>query len=148
MDVVIVGAGTFGGSLAWWLARSGDKVTLVDQYEPGDERASSGGETRFYRCAHGPDTEYTAMARRARMLWHELEEEAGEQLLVECGFAWFAHREDGWEATSERTLVAEGIPAERLEITDAAQLYPTFGGDDLPSSCTNQKVECSVPSVR
>jgi glycine/D-amino acid oxidase-like deaminating enzyme len=131
MEVVIVGAGTFGGSLAWWLARSGDKVTLVDQYEPGDERASSGGETRFYRCAHGPDTEYTAMARRARTLWHELEEEAGEELLVECGCAWFAYREDGWEADSERTLVAEGIPAERLDITDAAQLYPTFGGEDL-----------------
>jgi sarcosine oxidase len=131
MEVVIVGAGTFGGSLAWWFARSGDNVTLVDQFEPGDARASSGGETRFYRCAHGPDTEYTAMARRARTLWHELEEESGEELLVQCGFAWFAHRADGWEAASERTLVAERIPVERLDSSSAAQLYPTFRGDDL-----------------
>src|SRR5262245_23120204 len=131
MEVVIVGAGTFGGSLAWWLARSGDKVTVVDQFEPGDPRASSGGETRFYRCAHGPDTEYTAMARRARTLWHELEGESGQELLVECGVAWFAYREDGWEAASERTLAAEGTPVERLDIRDAAQLYPTFGGEDL-----------------
>jgi sarcosine oxidase len=131
MEVVIVGAGTFGGSLAWWLARSGDSVTLVDQFEPGDLRASSGGEARFYRCAHGPDTEYTAMARRARALWHELEEESGQELLVECGFAWFAHREDGWEAASERTLIAQGIPVEHLDTSSAAELYPTFGGDDL-----------------
>jgi hypothetical protein len=27
--------------------------------------------------------------------------------------AWFAHREDGWEAESERTLAAQGIPVER-----------------------------------
>jgi sarcosine oxidase len=131
MDVVIVGAGTFGASLAWWLARGGEQVTLVDQFEPGDRRASSGGETRLYRCAHGPNTEYTAMARRARTLWRQLEEESGEDLLVECGMAWFAHREDGWEAASERTLTAQGIPAERLDVASAGQLYPSFRGDDL-----------------
>lgn len=131
MEVVIVGAGTFGGSLAWWLARSGERVTLVDQFEPGDPRASSGGETRLYRCAHGPDPEYTAMARRARTLWHELEEESGEELLLECGMAWFAQREDGWEADSERTLASQGIPAERLDVASAASLFPSFRGDDL-----------------
>jgi sarcosine oxidase len=131
MEVVIVGAGTFGGSLAWWLARSGEDVTLVDQYEPGDARASSGGETRLFRCAHGTDAEYTTMARRARALWHELEDESGEELLVECGMAWFAHREDGWEAASERTLAAQEIPVERLDIPSAAALYPSFRGDDL-----------------
>jgi sarcosine oxidase len=131
VEVVIVGAGTFGGSLAWWLARAGNKVTLVDQFEPGDRRASSGGETRLYRCAHGPDAEYTAMARRAWTLWRQLEDESGEDLLVECGMAWFAHREDGWEAASERTLAAQGIPSERLDVASAARLYPSFRGDDL-----------------
>src|ERR687897_1511604 len=131
MEVVIVGAGTFGASLAWWLARSGEDVTLVDQFEPGDPRASSGGETRLYRCAHGPDPEYTAMARRARSLWRELEDESGEEVLVECGMAWFAHREDGWEAASARTLAAQNIPVERLDIAGAAGLYPSFRGDDL-----------------
>jgi glycine/D-amino acid oxidase-like deaminating enzyme len=48
-SVVIVGAGTFGASLAWWLAREGVRVTLVDQFEPGDRRATSGGETRLIR---------------------------------------------------------------------------------------------------
>jgi sarcosine oxidase len=131
MDVVIVGAGTFGASLAWWLARAGERVTLVDQFEPGDLRASSGGETRLYRCAHGPDVEYAAMARRARTLWRELEEESGEELLVECGMAWFAYREDGWEAASERTLAEQGVPTERLDVASASQLYPSFRGDDL-----------------
>src|SRR5206468_7605280 len=112
MDVVIVGAGTFGASLAWWLARAGERVTLVDQFEPGDPRASSGGETRLLRCGYGDDADYAMMARRARTLWRELERESGEDLLVECGVAWFAHRQDGWEAASERTLAAQGIPVE------------------------------------
>jgi glycine/D-amino acid oxidase-like deaminating enzyme len=131
MDVVIVGAGTFGASLAWWLARAGNRVTLVDQFEPGDRRASSGGETRLYRCAHGADSDYTLMARRARALWRELEDEAGEELLIECGLAWFAHRDQGWEAESERTLSAHGIPVQRLDPRSAAGLYPSFRGDDL-----------------
>jgi sarcosine oxidase len=131
MHVVIVGAGTFGASLAWWLARAGERVTLVDQFAPGDRRASSGGETRLLRCSHGSDVEYAAMARRARTLWQELENESGEDLFVECGVAWFAHCEDGWEAASERTLAAQGIPTERLDISSAMRLYPSFRGEDL-----------------
>ena len=131
MDVVIVGAGTFGASLAWTLARAGERVTLVDQFEPGDRRATSGGETRLIRCSHGADPDYTAMARRARTLWRELEAESGEELLLERGVAWFAHSEAGWDADSARTLAAQGIPVERLDVGDAAKLYPSFRGDDL-----------------
>jgi sarcosine oxidase len=131
MQVVVVGAGTFGASLAWWLARTGERVTLVDQFEPGDRRATSGGETRLIRCSHGADADYTAMARRARTLWRELEAESGEELIVGCGVAWFAHAEDGWEAASERTLRAQGIPCERLAVAEAARRYPSFRGDDL-----------------
>src|SRR6478609_8966284 len=131
MDVAIIGAGTFGASLAWRLARAGETVTLVDQFEPGDARATSGGETRLIRSSHGADADYTAMARGARGLWQELEAETGEALLVDCGVIWFAHREDGWEAASERTLAAQGIPVERLDPDAAARLFPSLGTDDL-----------------
>jgi sarcosine oxidase len=131
MHVVIVGAGTFGASLAWWLARAGERITLVDQFEPGDPRASSGGETRLLRCSHGTDGDYAAMARRARTLWRELEVDAREDLLIESGVAWFAHGDEGWEAASERTLQAQGIPVERLEVAEAARLFPSLGDADL-----------------
>jgi sarcosine oxidase len=50
---VIVGAGTFGAALARLLARDGVAVTIVDQFEPGDERATSGGEPPPARYALG-----------------------------------------------------------------------------------------------
>src|SRR5215210_246706 len=125
-SVVIVGAGTFGASLAWWLARSGDAVTLVDQFAPGDPRATSGGESRLFRCGHGPDAGYTASARRARTLWRELEAECAEELLIESGLVWLAHRDDGWEAQSQATMAAQGIPAERLAPEEGARLFPSF----------------------
>src|ERR687893_1290024 len=128
---VIVGAGSFGASLAWWLARGGTAVTLVDQFEPGDRRATSGGESRLIRCGHGSDAGYTASARRARTLWRELEAECGEELMVEIGMAWFAQREDGWEAESQRAMTEQGIPCERLDPAEATKLFPSLGTDDL-----------------
>ena len=130
-SVVIVGAGTFGASLAWWLARDGTEVTLVDQFEPGDPRSTSGGETRLIRCGHGEDPDYTASARRARTLWRELEAESGADLMLECGLAWFARSPEGWEAASARTMRGQGIPVEHLTPDEAAALFPSFRGDDL-----------------
>jgi sarcosine oxidase len=129
--VVIVGAGTFGASLAWWLAGRGDEVVLVDQFEPGDERATSGGETRLIRCSHGRDDDYAVMARRARTLWRALEKESGARLMTECGISWFAHEEHGWESDSARVLNGLGIPNERQSVEHAARQFPSFKGDDL-----------------
>ncbi len=130
-SVVVVGAGVFGASLAWRLARRGVAVTLVDQFGPGDPRASSGGESRLIRCGHGADPDYTASARRARGLWRELEAEAGVEVMEECGVVWFARRDDGWEAEALPTLAAQGIPGERLEPGEAARLFPALGMDGL-----------------
>jgi sarcosine oxidase len=130
-SAIVVGAGTFGASLAWQLARESVAVTLIDQFAPGDPRATSGGESPLYRCSHGGAADYTASARRARELWREVEAETGAELLLEHGVSWFAHREDGWEAHSERTLRAQEIPVERLEVADAARRFPSFAGDDL-----------------
>ena len=130
-SAVIVGAGVFGASLAWRLARDGVAVTLVDRFEPGDPRATSGGESRLIRCGHGPDAVYTASARRARVLWRELEAECGESLMVECGLVWMAHAEDGFEAASAATMEAQGIPCERLDPAAGDRMFPSFGAEGL-----------------
>jgi glycine/D-amino acid oxidase-like deaminating enzyme len=52
-------------------------------------------------------------------------------VLVESGVAWFARREDGWEADSERVLRAAGIPVERLSPEEGARLFPSVAVDDL-----------------
>jgi len=39
---------------------------------------------------------------------------------VESGVGWFARREHGWEADSEKVLRGEGIPAQRLAIPSSA----------------------------
>jgi glycine/D-amino acid oxidase-like deaminating enzyme len=126
-SAIVIGAGVFGASVADRLARESWEVTLVDRFEPGHPRAESGGESRLIRCCHGAGEYYTRSARRATELWREL----GEGVLVESGVAWFARREDGWEADSERVLRAAGIPVERMSPEEGARLFPSVAVDDL-----------------
>jgi glycine/D-amino acid oxidase-like deaminating enzyme len=123
-SVVIVGAGVLGASLADRLARCSWDVTLVEQLVPGHVRSGSGDESRLIRCAHGDDSAHALSARRALALWRDLD----PALVAQAGVAWFARREDGWEAGSERTLRELGIPCERV---DAAELFPSVRTDDL-----------------
>lgn len=131
MHVVVVGAGVFGTWTALWLARRGATATLVDQYGAGNSLASSGDETRVTRSAHGPDHHYPRWQRHSLGQWRDLEAESGEQLFVPTGVAWFAHRDDGFEASSLQTLAGLGIPSERLTTSAAASRWPQIASDDL-----------------
>jgi sarcosine oxidase len=106
-------------------------VTLVEAEEPGHARGTSSGHTRVIRYGHGRDVRYVRMAWRARELWQELQEDAGRELFVPCGVLWLAREADGWESDSEATLRDEGIPVERLDVDQAAALYPSFSADGL-----------------
>lgn len=130
-NAAIVGAGIFGASLAYRLARDGWDVVVYERHEPGHPGAASGGESRLIRFSHGSDPWYSRSAWRARGLWRELEAETGRELLVESGIAWFARSDDGWEGQSERVLRAEGIPVERLEPAAGRELFPSFEPGDL-----------------
>ena len=145
-SAIVVGAGIFGASLAHRLAARGWDVLLLDRDEPGHARAESGGESRLIRCSHGPDAWYARSARRARELWRELEQETGSELLVECGLVWFARREHGWEADSERVLRAEGIPVERLRARQPARRLPEHphGRPELrPARAAGRRAACA-----
>ena len=124
-SAVVVGAGVFGASLADQLVARGWEVTLVEQFEPGDPRSESGGETRLLRYSHGSDRFYSELAWRASEAWREL------GVVEEVGAVWFARRTDGWEADSERVLRSLAIPVERLSPDAAAELYPSLETEDL-----------------
>ncbi len=127
MKVVVIGAGVFGAWTARWLQRRGASVTLVDQYGPGNSLASSGGESRVTRSAHGPDEHYPTWQRRGLEQWRDLD----ERLYVRTGVLWFAHRDDGFEADSVASLEHLGIPHERLDDEALRERFPQMRLDDV-----------------
>src|SRR5262245_28799428 len=83
-DVVILGAGAMGSATAWWLARHGRDVVLLEQFEQGHVYGSSHGSSRIFRLAYY-DPAYVRMAQEALPLWRELEADAGRPLLDTTG---------------------------------------------------------------
>ena len=130
-DLVVVGAGTMGAWTAHLAREGGRETTLLDAYGAGHPRATSGDETRIIRASHGEDVLYTRWAREARTAWISFGEQLSEPVHLQVGALWFARRHDGFEAASERTLRAEGIPVERLTPDEVSHRWPQISTDGL-----------------
>lgn len=84
-DVVVVGAGAFGGWTALYLREMGVDVTMVDAYGAGNARASSGGETRQIRAAYGNQEYYSRWVVEAFARWKKRQAEWGRTIFFETG---------------------------------------------------------------
>ena len=84
-EIVVIGAGAFGGWTALYLREMGHSVTLVDQYGPGNSRATSGGETRQIRAVYGEREIYTTWVLDAFDRWQAREAEWGKKLFFRTG---------------------------------------------------------------
>src|SRR5439155_2732271 len=67
------------------LARRGWRVLGLEQYDLLHEQGSSHGLTRIIRLAYHEDPSYVPLLRRAYELWHALEADVRERLLVTTG---------------------------------------------------------------
>jgi sarcosine oxidase len=122
----VIGAGAMGSATAWWLARWGRDVVLLEQFEAGHQRGSSHGSTRIFRLAY-PDPADIDLARRAQPLWRELEDEAGAELLTTTGGIDYGDPASVGPVID--ALVQAGVGHEVVADDDAAQRWPGFAFD-------------------
>ncbi len=133
-DVIVVGAGAFGGWTAYYLRQLGARVRLVDAYGPGNSRATSGDETRGVRSSYGDRgiraELWTTWANRAIDRWTAFDAEWGRQMKVRLffntgDFIFRAAPETFTERTQELWKQL-GIPFEVAKVEDVARDYPQF----------------------
>src|SRR5215510_11807578 len=84
-DAVIIGVGGMGSAAAFHLASRGARTLALEQFDIPHDLGSSHGLSRIIRLAYWEHPNYVPLLRRAYELWHELEAEAGERLLVVTG---------------------------------------------------------------
>jgi len=119
-DVVIVGGGVMGTAAARALGARGRATILLERFELGHVRGSSGGPTRNFRLTYH-DPLYVRMARASLERWRRLETEAGVELLRVVGGL------DIGEAAirvSGAALEAAGESFERPSAAEATERWP------------------------
>ena len=130
-DVAVIGAGTFGAWTAYYLAKSGASVALLDAYGPANSRASSGGESRIIRMGYGADDIYTRWSLRALPRWKEVFADAGRpELFQRTGVLWIAHDKYPYAMDTLKALQNHKIPHERLSLMGLRKHYPQIAFDD------------------
>src|SRR6266487_5140113 len=130
-EIVVVGAGAFGGWTALYLREMGFSVTLIDQYGPGNSRATSGGESRQIRAGYGDREIYTRWVLEAFERWQARETEWNRKLFFRTGQLTLA-REWTKELTDTRKVFDRlGVKYEIVKHDDLARQYPQMNTQSI-----------------
>lgn len=120
-DCVVIGAGIVGVSTAYWLARAGQKVVLLEKGQVGAEQSSR----NWGWCRQqNRDARELPLSTRSLALWEDMARNIGADLgFRRCGLLYLSNDEkeiDGW-ANWGRFAQAEGITTHMLSAVQAAE---------------------------
>jgi len=120
-DVIVVGGGAHGSAAAYWLARKGRRVVLLERFAQGHQRGSSHGGSRIFRLAY-PDPAMVRQCQESMRLWREVEEDTGATLLDTTGSVDHG-APYGVQAIAD-AFMSVGVAHEWLEPEAAAERWP------------------------
>ncbi|MCS6870269.1 MAG: N-methyl-L-tryptophan oxidase [Anaerolineae bacterium] len=124
-DVIVIGLGVMGSAAAYHLAKAGQRVLALEQFELDHRMGSSHGESRIIRYAYTHPL-YVQMAHESFGLWRALEQASGKRLMVRTGGFDFGEPESPTLRQTRQTLEATAIPFEWLDSQEAARRFPQF----------------------
>jgi sarcosine oxidase len=125
-DVIVVGLGAMGSAAAYQLARRGQRVLGLEQFERGHALGSSHGETRIIRMAYFEHPDYVPLLRRAYELWRETEAEAGVSLLHITGGIFIGPPANELVEGSLLSARAHGLAHTLLDAAAIRHRFPVF----------------------
>ncbi|MEL6229305.1 MAG: N-methyl-L-tryptophan oxidase [Cyanobacteria bacterium J06627_3] len=124
-DAIVIGAGGVGSAAAYYLATSGQRVLLLEQFELNHRYGSSYGYSRVIRYTYDNPV-YINLMRDAYPLWLALQDEAQEQLYVKTGGLDFGFPETDTFQALKASMDEAQLDYEHLSQADIQQRYPQF----------------------
>jgi len=128
-DVIVLGLGVMGTAAAYHLAKDGQRVLALEQFELDHRLGSSYGESRIIRYAYDHPA-YVQMAKATFPMWRALEQESGRQLMVQTGGLDFGLPDFPSLVETRKNLLAAGIAYEWLTPGEVAKRFPQFRLND------------------
>ena len=130
-DVIIVGAGVVGLSIAWELASRGSKVTVVDKQQPGKEASWAGAgilPPANLESAIDPLEQLHGLSHQLHEQWAQtlLEETGIDNGFRKCGGIYVGRKvgEAAFLDGAMRALPEDGITVASLSLNDLVELEP------------------------
>src|ERR1043166_1714970 len=124
-DLIVIGVGGMGSATVYHAARRGLGVLGLEQFDIPHALGSSHRVNRIIRLAYYEHPSYVPLLRRAYELWRELENRAGERLLIVTGSIDAGRADSPTVQGSLLSCDEHHLPHERL---DAAELRRRFPG--------------------
>jgi sarcosine oxidase len=128
-EIVVVGAGAFGGWTAYHLQRLGHQVTLVDLYGPGNSRSTSGDETRGIRTGYGDHELWTRWAMEAIARWKAWDAEWGTRMFTTTGDLCMRPGWDPYLVSTAAMWENVGVRFERISPEEVRYRFPQINVD-------------------
>jgi glycine oxidase len=159
-DVLIIGGGVIGLSLAWDLARHGQKVHVIDQGEPGREASWAGAgilPAAVRRAGQHPYEQLAGLASELHPRWAaDLQAATGiDNGYRRCGGLYLArtHGESAALAAWATAQRDEGIEIERLTAEQVAEMEPKLAvgvndESEIRTPYSVRSTQYSVPSTK
>lgn len=138
-DVLIVGGGVIGLSIAYFLSKERVSVTVVDQGQPGQEASWAGAGMLPPGNPDGSSDSALEPAARLRAfshrLWNGFSHELKDRTGIDNGYSECGSLDLAFGGESERllqeanTLRSEGVTVESLSLAQLQQLEPAVSAD-------------------
>ena len=133
-DAIVIGVGGMGSSTLYHLARRGLKVLGLEQFEIPHELGSSHGYSRMIRYTLQEHPSYVPLVKRAYELWHELEQNINETLVITTGSVRAGPPYSDFYRGAIESCDRHQIPYEILNNTEVNRRFPGYQFPDGISS--------------
>jgi sarcosine oxidase len=125
-DVIVLGLGAMGSAAAHQLAARGKRVLGLEQYTAAHDRGSSHGGSRMIRFTLYREQAYVRLLARAYELWHQLERDAGAEVLRITGGLALGRPDHSVVDGGMRSAREAGVPYEVLTPAAVRRRFPPF----------------------
>ena len=139
-DVVIVGGGIMGMSIAYQVARRSDLSVIVLDKGAGLGEGSTGGSSAITRQRYS-QVESIRIARDGNLIWRHWQEYTGLSEPVgrfhDIGVLWMMDFEPGPVDDDQARMAAEGIDVVAIDAIEVRRLFPGLSACMVPFDLTS-----------
>ena len=126
-DTIVVGVGGMGSAAVYHLAKRGQRVLGLEQYDIPHQQGSSHGISRIIRMAYYEHPSYVPLLYRAYELWWALERTVQERLLHVTGALNIGSEAGDVFTGALKSVQEHNLPHEILEAEAVRRRFPGYG---------------------